>query len=685
MSNYSSTNQIAVYDQNFVFKGYLDTGFNLVVGLDFDSLGRLVAAGRSPSRIKMYDPSGSVLADFSNPSVGSPIDLKIGPGTLAYVGTQATGVTEFTTAGSLTRTLGSASYDGVAILPGNRMWAGGDAQPGQIHVFDLVLGTQVGTVFLDNGQGNAESMHYSASTNTVLTTDTSTNTVRVFERDLNGAFVRQFTAPVSGYSYGVTRGPGGEVFAGVYATGTVVRWTPSGSFVGTIAVPQVPSTVGIAWAGSVNPCGNSTIDPGEQCDDGNTLNGDCCSSTCQYEPNGSACAGDGLGCTDDVCNGSGTCTHPLTAASTICRADAGECDVAEVCDGVSSACPADAFEPSGTACTADAETCTLDECDGAGLCAHLAGNAGTECRASAGECDPAEACDGVATDCPVDAKSTDVCRGAAGVCDIAESCDGVADSCPADVLEPGTTVCRVDAGDCDVQETCTGGDAGCPVDAKEADGTGCDDGSLCTQTDQCSAGVCVGADPLDCDDGNACTQDSCTAMGGCVNDDAPRSSCLTAQKSLLLLKQKGAGVKDKLVWKWLKGQAFGQPDLGAPTTATAYALCIYSGTTETLIADAALDAGSTWSAVGSKGYKYFDAAGSPDGIVKALAKGGAAGKSKALAKGKGSNLPDPVLADITAPVKTQLVNLESGFCLESVFQTGDVLKSTATQFKAKAQ
>src|SRR5206468_5095592 len=31
-------------------------------------------------------------------------------------------------------------------------------------------------------------------------------------------------------------------------------------------------------------CGNGFLDPGEQCDDGNTLAGDCCSPTCQFEP-----------------------------------------------------------------------------------------------------------------------------------------------------------------------------------------------------------------------------------------------------------------------------------------------------------------------------------------------------------------------------------------------------------------
>ena len=50
--------------------------------------------------------------------------------------------------------------------------------------------------------------------------------------------------------------------------------------------------------------------------------------------------------------------------------------------------------------------------------------------------------------------------------------------------------------------------------------------------------------------------------------------------------------------------------------------------------------GSNWSPLGSKGYKYKDQTAAQDGITKIILKGGDAGKSKALVKGKGLNLPD---------------------------------------------
>jgi len=41
-------------------------------------------------------------------------------------------------------------------------------------------------------------------------------------------------------------------------------------------------------------CGNGIIDVGETCDDGNTIDGDGCSSTCQSGP---TCIADGVVCT----------------------------------------------------------------------------------------------------------------------------------------------------------------------------------------------------------------------------------------------------------------------------------------------------------------------------------------------------------------------------------------------------
>src|SRR4029078_4744908 len=106
-------------------------------------------------------------------------------------------------------------------------------------------------------------------------------------------------------------------------------------------------------------------------------------------------------------------------------------------------------------------------------CARPAGDAGTECRASAGDCD------------------------------VAESCNGSSTTCPANAFQPVTHECRGTAGECGPAETCTGSSATCPTDAKKAADTTCtDDGNVCSR-DVCDRS------------GNACTPPAANARTEC--------------------------------------------------------------------------------------------------------------------------------------------------------------------------
>ena len=59
--------------------------------------------------------------------------------------------------------------------------------------------------------------------------------------------------------------------------------------------PEAQTTIQITIT---NTCGNSALDPGEQCDDGNSLNNDGCSQTCQIE-SGWNCSGSPSVCTQN--------------------------------------------------------------------------------------------------------------------------------------------------------------------------------------------------------------------------------------------------------------------------------------------------------------------------------------------------------------------------------------------------
>ncbi|HSP99608.1 MAG TPA: hypothetical protein VL049_20485 [Candidatus Dormibacteraeota bacterium] len=122
-----------------------------------------------------------------------------------------------------------------------------------------------------------------------------------------------------------------------------------------------------------------------------------------------------------------------------------------------------------------------------------------------------------------------------------------------------------------------------------------------------------------------------------------------------------------------------------PTGTTAFTLCLYAGTTSAALGSADIPPGMNWTAISDKGHKLTDPSGTPDGIQKAILKGGAAGKAKALVKGKGVNLPDILTGVLPLPVTAQLVNDGTTVCFEGQYDVADVRKNDGEQFKAKAQ
>ncbi|MGQ0543001.1 MAG: carboxypeptidase regulatory-like domain-containing protein [Blastocatellia bacterium] len=251
--------RIAVFDQNLVFQHYLDTTMNDPWGLTFLSNGNLVAVGRNATpgvgRIRIYNPAGVIVSDFTNANIGDPVDIKASPLNILYSPQDSAvgGIAQFTTGGTFNGVFGTGNFFSAAVLPGNVLWAGNNT--GTVSVFDLNTNTLTGTITLDNGQVRSDAMYYSPLTSTVLMPGGSGFNA-LYERDLTGTFVRQFTTPGGEFvNFGVTRGPGGDVFATVLlGTQFIHRWTAAGVFVSSTNVSaNVTGAGNIVWVGNVTP------------------------------------------------------------------------------------------------------------------------------------------------------------------------------------------------------------------------------------------------------------------------------------------------------------------------------------------------------------------------------------------------------------------------------------------------
>jgi len=161
--------------------------------------------------------------------------------------------------------------------------------------------------------------------------------------------------------------------------------------------------------------------------------------------------------------------------------------------------------------------------------------------------------------------------------------------------------------------------------------------------------------------------------------DTPASGCRTAGKSLLIIKNDADDTKDKLIWKWLKGQSTTEMEFGDPTTTRTYALCVYDSSGRLLAAEVPPDA-TKWANL-----SYKDSSGAAAGIQKIILKPGASNDAKILVKGKGANLPDPTLGSLPTPITVQMVNSETSLCFEGTYNASDVIKNDATQLKAKSE
>jgi len=191
-------------------------------------------------------------------------------------------------------------------------------------------------------------------------------------------------------------------------------------------------------------CGNGKLEIGEQCDDGNTAAGDCCSPTCQFEPARSPCTGTNVCLTATTCDGAGLC--------------GGGTPIPGPCDD-------------GNTCTT-ADTCAGGVCVGGPA---LNCNDGNVCTDDT--CNPATGCVNTSNTAP---------------CSDGNACT-TADACAGGTCVPGP------AANCNDGNVCTDDSCDPATGCVHAPNTApCTDGNACTTADTCAGSVCVGGPPPIC-------------------------------------------------------------------------------------------------------------------------------------------------------------------------------------------
>jgi len=255
-----------------------------------------------------------------------------------------------------------------------------------------------------------------------------------------------------------------------------------------------------------DPSSGLTCTTGSQCATGFCASGVCCDKAC----------GD-TQCSS--CNQAGNVGICLPKNTGLSCSDGNACTLTDTCQN--------------GACTGTSKVCTAsDQCHLAGTCNPANGTCSNPTASNGTTCSDGDGC-----------TLTDTCQNgtctsgspktctASDQCHVAGTCNPADGTCSNPVVSNGTT-CN-DGNACTQTDTCqngacTGGNpktctasdqchfAGTcsPADGtcsnpSAANGTACSDGNLCTQTDTCQAGVCAGANPI------VCGTDRCHPVGTC--------------------------------------------------------------------------------------------------------------------------------------------------------------------------
>ena len=195
----------------------------------------------------------------------------------------------------------------------------------------------------------------------------------------------------------------------------------------------------------------------------------------------------------------------------------------EVCDGKDNDCDGQTDE---TTCDGGG-VCNIGTCDPTTGCQYTKLN-NVPCDADKNACTDNDQCKlgvcvpGPGKVCddgnPCTSDSCDPASGCTKTADDGKLCDADGDGCTSADHCVGATCTAGKLVVCDNNNPCSKAScdtaSGKCVGKAVQDGVPCDDGTVCTQTDNCKAGECLGK-IVNCDDKNPCTGDSCDPVNGC--------------------------------------------------------------------------------------------------------------------------------------------------------------------------
>jgi RHS repeat-associated protein len=359
-----------------------------------------------------------------------------------------------------------------------------------------------GTTTTDRSCTACGNEHFSTEPNSASCSPWTTCPAGTFVSNTPSTTVDRVCAPCAANTFSNASNAAACTPVSICPAGTFVS-TPASASSDVVCTECAPGTFsGTTNAPQCEPCA---------CNDGLPCTTASCNSvgTCTYSPTAGNCAIDGTCYTEGAANPANDCQRcaPSTSQTTwSLQPDGATCNDGDPCTS-GDVCAAGVCGGTQHTCD-DGLACTTDICNGDGTCS-FSPNPGAcvidgACY-TAGDGNPANQCQ----QCLASASQTAWSPKPDGLsCSDGSACTQT-DTCQAGVCTGSNPVLCAALDQCHDPGACDPSTGQCSNPAK-TNGTSCNDGNACTQIDQCEGGLCVGSSPVAC-----AALDQCHVAGSC--------------------------------------------------------------------------------------------------------------------------------------------------------------------------